>query len=125
MLPLPLSAKKAFRCSWQKAFPGENKKPLDKKIDKDALTQKLYDLKTSGADIKYIINEAYSNGYERAGIFDKMEKGTLTSLDVKSFRITQEDFDKAIKTFVETRNGTERKPIGFNSNVPHGSKMLI
>ena len=31
------------------------KKPLDKKIDTDALTQRLFDLKTSGADIRYII----------------------------------------------------------------------
>ena len=91
-----------------------NKKPLDKNINKEALTQKLYDLKTSGADIKYIINEAYSNGYERAGIFEKMEKGTLNGQDVRSFKITQEDFDKAIQTFVETRHGAERKTIGFN-----------
>ena len=43
-----------------------------------------------------------------------MENGTLTGKDLRGFWITQEDFDKAIKNFVETRNGTERKTIGFN-----------
>lgn len=90
-----------------------DKKPLDKRIDKDALILRLHDLKTSGADIKYIINEAYTNGYERAGIFEKMEKGTLIGQDMRNFRIIQEDFDKAIKKFVETRHGTERQTIGF------------
>ncbi len=90
-------------------------KPLDEAIDKKSLIQKLYDLKSSGADIRYIINEAHSNGYDRAGIFEKMENKTLVQNDIDNFRITQEDFDKAIKDFVETRSGTQRKTIGFNA----------
>lgn len=90
------------------------KKPLDESIDKDALIKRLYDLRTSGGDIRYIINEAHIIGYERAGIHEKMEDGTITEKDKRIFRIIQEDFDKAIEKFKETRNGTEAKPIGFN-----------
>ena len=90
------------------------KKPLDTKLDKEAMVKRLFDLKASGADIRYIINEAHLAGYERAGIHGKMENGTITGKDKRNFRITQEDFDKAIENFKETRNGTEAKPIGFN-----------
>lgn len=90
-------------------------KPIDRNIDKDALAKKLFDLKTSGADVKYVVNEAHALGFARAGIYDKMEEKTLTPKDLRSFYITQDDFDGAIKKFVETRNGSERKAIGFNS----------
>ncbi len=90
------------------------KKPLDRNIDKDALIKQLYDLRTSGSDIRYVINEAHIIGYDRAGIHEKMENGTITGKDKRNFRIIQEDFDKAVEKFVETRNGTERKSIGFN-----------
>lgn len=89
-------------------------KPLDKNLDKEAIIDKLYNLKASGADIKQIVNTAHSMGFERAGIYEKMESKTLSPKDLRSFWINQEDFDKAIKKFVETRNGTERKSIGFN-----------
>ena len=89
------------------------KKPLDGKIDKEAMIKRLFDLKATGADIRYIINEAHLTGYDRAGIHEKMEEGTITGKDKRAFRITQEDFDKAIQKFVETRNGSEPKPIGF------------
>ena len=90
------------------------RKPLDKNIDKEALTKKLYDLKASGSDIRYIINEAHIIGYDRAGIHEKMEEQTITNRDKQNFRIIQEDFDNAIQKFIETRNGSERKAIGFN-----------
>ena len=90
------------------------KKPLDKNIDKEALIQRLFDLKTTGADIRYIINEAHIAGYDRAGIHEKMENETISGKDKHSFRIIQEDFDKAIQNFIETRNGKDAKPIGFN-----------
>ena len=90
------------------------KKPIDKNLDKSALFQKLYGIKVSGADIRYIMNEAHFFGYERAGIEEKMDKDTYSGKDLHSFRIIQEDFDKAIQKFIETRNGTDTKPIGFN-----------
>ena len=91
------------------------KKPLDRNIDKEALIKRLYDLKTSGGDIRYIINEAHLLGYDRAGIHEKMDNETVSGKDKRLFRIIQEDFDSAIKKFIETRNGSERKAIGFNN----------
>lgn len=88
-------------------------KPLDRNLNKESIIQKLYDLKTSGADIKYVVNEAHSTGYERAGIFKKMEDKTLLPQDLRRFWINNEDFEKAIQKFVETRNGTDRQPVGF------------
>jgi len=90
-------------------------KPLDRTLDKSALAKKLFELKASGADIKYIVNEAHSLGYTRTGIYEKMENKTLSPKDLRGFWITQEDFEGAIKKFVETRNGSERKTIGFKS----------
>ena len=90
------------------------KKPLDDNLDKEALVKRLYDLRASGGDIRYIINEAHLFGYDRAGIHDKMDNDTVSGKDKQYFRIIQEDFDKAIEKFKETRNGTEAKPIGFN-----------
>jgi hypothetical protein len=42
-----------------------------------------------------------------------MDNDTVSGKDKQYFRIIQEDFDKAIEKFKETRNGTEAKPIGF------------
>jgi len=90
------------------------KKPIDSNIDKDSLIKRLYDLKVSGSDIRYIINEAHIIGYDRAGIHEKMENGSISGKDKLHFRIIQEDFDKAVQNFINTRNGSERKTIGFN-----------
>lgn len=87
-------------------------KPIDKNVAKEALIKRLHEIGASGADIKYIINEAHSNGYQRAGIFEKMENKTLKTSDIKDFKIMQEDFDKAIKDFLESKDA-HRKPIGF------------
>jgi len=90
------------------------KKPLDKNVDVSGIEQKLYDIGATGSDIRYIINEAHLAGYDRAGIHDKMDNATISFKDKNNFRITQEDFDKAIQKFIETRNGSETRPIGFN-----------
>ena len=89
-------------------------KPLDNNLDKQALAKRLFELKSSGADIKYVVNEAHSIGFERAGIYKKMEEKTLTGKDIQSFRITKEDFDKSIQKFIETKGASDRNPIGFN-----------
>lgn len=89
-------------------------KPLDRNLDKKALTKRLFNLKATGADIKYIVNEAYLAGYDRAGIHEKMNNDTICGKDKKQFNIIQEDFDKAIQMFIETREGSDRRPIGFN-----------
>ena len=89
-------------------------KPLDESISKDDIVKRLFDLKASGADIRYIINEAHNNGYERAGIFEKMENNTLKDTDISNFKIHPEDFDKAIESFTKSKNINKRNPIGYN-----------
>ena len=89
------------------------KKPIDPKVNKDEIATRLFDLKASGADVKYIINEAHINGYQRAGIFEKMENNTLKDSDIDNFTILPEDIDKAIKAFIDSKQGNTRKPIGY------------
>lgn len=105
-LPDPEGVRKIFEIHSQN-------KVIDKNVDIEKLLRRLYDINVSGADIKYIINEAHSNGYERAGIFEKMENKTLQTEDIKNFRILQEDFDKTINEFVQSKNSKTTKPIGF------------
>lgn len=90
-------------------------KPLDDSVSIDELSKKLYEMKASGADIKYIVNEAHSIGYERAGIFEKMENKALKNKDIENFRITNEDINTALKTFALSRNANGRRPIGFTN----------
>ena len=91
-----------------------SKKSLDENIDTDALIEKLHQYNATGADIKHIINEAHTNGFVRAGIFEKMDNKTYTPKDKENFKITQEDFDKAVSDFLKDKNSANRKPIGFN-----------
>ena len=70
-------------------------------------------MKASGADIRFIINEAHSIGYERADIYNKMENGTLKDIDIESFAINNDDFQKAIDMFINSKNSTTHKPIGY------------
>ena len=93
----------------------EKNKPLDDSVSIDELSKKLYEMKASGADIKYIVNEAHSIGYERAGIFEKMENKALKNKDIENFRITNEDINTALKTFALSRNANGRRPIGFTN----------
>lgn len=88
-------------------------KPLDPKVNKDEIAKRLFDLKASGADVKYIVNEAHSLGYTRAGIFEKMENNTLKDSDIDNFTILPEDIDKAIKAFSDSKQANTRKPIGY------------
>lgn len=88
-------------------------KPLDPKVNKDEIAKRLFDLKASGADVKFIINEAHMNGYTRAGIFEKMENNTLKNSDIDNFTILPEDMNKAIKAFIDNRQANTRKPIGY------------
>ncbi len=88
-------------------------KPLSEDVSKEALAQRLFDIKASGADIKYIINEAHAHGYEREGIFEKMENRTLKNSDVENFRINSEDINATVKAFLESRDVNKRRPIGY------------
>lgn len=82
-------------------------------IDMDALSDKLFELKAVGGDIKFISKMARENMMNRIGIYEKMEKGTFTPADMENAVITQEDFLAAIKQFKDQGKKTTR-PIGFN-----------
>lgn len=89
-------------------------KKLADDFDKVAISQKLLDIKATGADIAYISSVANENAFERAGIFAKMENGTFEKADIDNLRITGEDFSKAIDVFIESSRKSDRKPVGFN-----------
>ena len=88
-------------------------KTLDENIDMNKLSDKLYELKAVGGDIKFISKMARENMMNRIGIYRKMEEGTFTSADMENAVITQEDFLDAIKQFKD-QNGKSIRPIGFN-----------
>lgn len=90
-------------------------KPVDENLDYDKMAQKLFEKKMSGADIALIVKDASSNAFERAGIYKSMDEGRFTSEMLDYFRITEEDFDKAISDF--STGAKKRSPIGYNSNV--------
>ena len=90
----------------------QNRK-LDENINIDDMLDKLVNIKATGADVRHIVNEAHNNGFVRAGIFEKMENSTYSVMDIKNFKITQEDFDKALMDFLKDKKDTSRKPIGF------------
>ena len=88
-------------------------KPLADDVNKEKLVDELLKLKTTGADIAFIVNSANEHAFERSGIYKKMEEGTLSNLDIENMRLTYVDFQQAIKDFIETNRKTSRKPIGY------------
>ena len=89
------------------------KRPIAKNVDMEDIAGKMFERKMTGADIAAIVTTAHTNAFERAGIYEKMENGTLTPADMKKFKITMADFEKAIENH---KQKAERKPIGFNKN---------
>lgn len=89
------------------------KKPLDDSVDKDLLASEMYKIKATGADIARLVADARSNAFERTGIFEKMGNGTFKKSDLDDLKITNEDFNKAINTFVSANSVKERKKIGY------------
>ena len=90
------------------------KKPLDDSVDRDLLAKEIHGIKATGADIARLTSDAYNNAYERLGIFEKMANGTFKKSDIDNLKITYEDFEKAIHSFVEEGKTKERKKIGYN-----------
>ncbi|MBP3820386.1 AAA family ATPase [bacterium] len=88
-------------------------KALDKDVDMDVLSDKLFDVKAVGGDIKFISKMARENMMNRLGIYEKMENGTFVPSDMDNAVINQEDFLNAINRFKEQGKKTT-KPIGFN-----------
>ncbi len=88
-------------------------KPISDDFDKDSIIKRMHELKCSGADIKRLINDAYLQGYKRAGIIEKLDNNTITDADLDEFQILTEDFNAAIDAFANSKC-SKRKPIGFN-----------
>lgn len=89
-------------------------RPLDNDINMDELSDKLFELKAVGSDIKFVSKLARENMMNRLGIYEKMENGTFADSDMLGAKITQEDFLNAIETFGNQHRTPKRKPIGFN-----------
>ena len=89
-------------------------KNLSPDIDKTSLIKDFAKRHFTGADIKYIVNEAHANSWIRFGIYEKMEAGTITKTDLKECLILKEDFDKAIKEWDNNKSSKLNKTIGFN-----------
>lgn len=89
-------------------------KPLSEDLDKAAIAKRMHSLQCSGADIKRLINDAYLQGYKRAGITEKLKANTLTNSDLDAFKILNEDFNAALDAFAESKKISSRKPVGFN-----------
>lgn len=88
-------------------------KPVDENVDVEGLLKKLESLKATGADVRFIVNEAHHHGFQRSGIYEKMENQTFKRSDTDDFKIIQEDFDNAMKDFLENKNATDRRQVGY------------
>ena len=91
----------------------KNKK-VDENVDIDSMLRKMESMNATGADVRFVVNEAHNYGYLRAGIFEKMDNKTFKKSDMDDFKILQEDFDKAMEDFTKDRNSSSRRPIGYN-----------
>ena len=60
----------------------------------------MYNKKYSGADIARVVKDAFSNALEREGIYASMEEGRFSPLQMDYFKITMEDFEKAIGDYL-------------------------
>ncbi len=89
-------------------------KSLDESLNKKQLLDIFFARGFTGADIKYVVNEAHTNSWVRSGIYKKMEDGSLTPEDMLEAKIKKEDFDMVLKEMDRNRKSKERKPIGFN-----------
>lgn len=91
-------------------------KQLDPNINKEKLLDSFLSRSFTGADIKHVVNEAHTNSWTRAGVYEKMEAGTLTPEDMVSVAITEEDLELAITDWDNHQTKKTRKPVGFVSS---------
>lgn len=87
-------------------------KPISEKLNVDEFTQKLYEQKTSGADISHIVNEAHQEAFNRTGVFEKMEAGTFADKDAEDLKIEPEDLEKALADFkAQSAPSQKQRPV--------------
>lgn len=81
--------------------------PMDEDLNKPAIADILLKQKASGADIASIVNSANEQAFSRQNyspeaksiesIYDKMENGTFIMEDLKNVKITNADFEAALR----------------------------
>lgn len=89
-----------------------NNKRVDKDFDRKEFAKKIHSLGYTGADIAEIVSEAKDAMYERCGIWDKMEKGTFKTHDLRGLKYIGEDFETALNN---QKIKKKRAKIGFNN----------
>ena len=90
----------------------KNKK-LNPDVKVDEFCNKLLKMNLSGADVAYIVNDAYEKSMEREHLYEKMENGTFSDSDINSLSIKMVDLEQAHEEFYKNKF---RKPkIGFNN----------
>lgn len=77
------------------------KKNVSDNIDKEKITQKMYDMKLSNAQIAGTIERAERIAYRRAGIYDSMRNGTYKKSDLKNAQIIEEDLIEGLRDVQE------------------------
>ena len=86
-------------------------KKIDKDVNSASISKELFNLRPSGADIAYIVNEARENSFSRLKIYEKMDNDSLTDDDIANITINTEDFMKAIDDFHKKK--FSKTQIGF------------
>ena len=89
-------------------------KQLDFNLNKQDIIEKFSKKEMTGADVKYIVNQAHINSWLRCGVFDKMKSGILTKDDMKNVSINFEDFEKAFLNAENKIQKNTRRQIGFD-----------
>ena len=86
------------------------KKPIDENLDKSSLIKKMLERKFTGADIMQTASYAHNNAFERSGLLAKMDSNMpVSNEDIASLRITQADFDEAIKIVAEGKKPSNER----------------
>lgn len=86
-------------------------KPIDKDLDMDKLSEKMFSRKMTGVEIADVVNRAYTNALERCDIYKSMEENRFSPLMLEHLSISEVDFENALKDFKSDEKAT--KKIGF------------
>lgn len=88
--------------------------PLEDDFNHSKVSDKLYEIKAVGSDIKYISKLARENMMNRLGIYEKMENGTFQDSDMIDAKVTIDDFLQAITEFSQRNKKDIHTKIGFS-----------
>ena len=109
---LHLEIKKPDLASTKKILQLKTKNiAMDKQFDYDKAAQMMFDKGLTGSDIYRTVRDAHKIALKRTGIRTNMKNKTYNPLQLKSFYLINEDFEKAIKEFKPEEK--KRKKIGF------------